>query len=337
MKDVYILAIESSCDDTSAAVLKNTRVLSNLIANQSIHTQYGGVVPELASRAHQVNIVPVVHEALKKANCTMDQIDAIAFTAQPGLLGSLLVGSSFAKGLGLSLNKPIIAVDHMMAHIMALFLQNSELSIAVPNYPFLCLTVSGGHSQISIVQGPNQIDIIGKTLDDAAGEAFDKIAKVLGLEYPGGPWIDRHSQSGDPLKFKFPISDMKNFDYSFSGIKTAVLYFIQQKIRENPLFIQENLADICASAQHTIVEMLLKKLQKASETFHIREVAIVGGVSANSYLRKRLTEEAQKYGWNTFVPELQYCTDNAAMIGAVAYYKYLAGHFDGLTTTPKAR
>lgn len=321
MKDVYILAVESSCDDTSAAVLRNQCVLSNVLTSQKIHEQYGGVVPELASRAHQANIVPVVNQALDQAGIDLSKIDAVAFTAFPGLLGSLLVGSSFVKGLALSLNKPVLAIDHMQAHMMALFIDEEHTQPKKPSFPFICLTVSGGHTQISIVRDFTQIQIIGKTKDDAVGEAFDKIAKLLGLPYPGGPLIDQIAREGNPLAFHFSESNMENLDFSFSGIKTSVLYFLEEKVKEDPDFIKKNLADICASAQYALVNMLLKKIKKASVTTGIREIAVVGGVSANSWLRSQLENMAQKSHWNTYFPKLQFCTDNAAMIGVSAYFK----------------
>lgn len=333
----YIVAIESSCDDTSAAVLCNTIVLSNETAGQEIHQKYGGVVPELASRAHQANILPVVHIALEKAGISLQQVHAIAFTSSPGLLGSLLVGSSFAKGMALSLQKPVIAVDHMTAHVMALFLDRKEVVRPKPNYPFLCLTVSGGHTQIALVTKPNVMEIVGKTKDDAAGEAFDKIAKMLQLPYPGGPWIDKYAQNGNPLAFTFPKSNMKDFDFSFSGIKTAVLYFLEENVQKEPDFIQKHLADICASAQHVIVEMLLKKVVKASLHYQIKEIAIAGGVSANSYLRKQLHVYGQKYQWKTYIPDFEFCTDNAAMIGITAYYKLLEGEVNDMDVLVRSR
>jgi N6-L-threonylcarbamoyladenine synthase len=326
---VNILAIESSCDETSAAVLTDGKVRSNLIANQTIHEQYGGVVPELASRAHQENIVPVVDMALKKAGITQRELSAIAFTQSPGLIGSLLVGSCFAKAMAFALNIPLIAVHHMQAHVLANFIEAPG-----PEFPFLCLTVSGGHTQIVLCESPLSMKVIGETLDDAAGEAFDKSAKLLGLPYPGGPLIDKYGQQGDPARFKFPEPQIPALNFSFSGLKTAILYFLQEK---RPEFVQENLADICASIQERIISILMHKLAKAARETGIRQVAIAGGVSANSGLRKALQEYGKKYGWQTYIPRFEYCTDNAAMIAVTAWYKYLAGEFAGLDAVPSAR
>jgi N6-L-threonylcarbamoyladenine synthase len=317
-----ILAIESSCDETSAAVIVGGRVLSNIIAGQKIHEKYGGVVPELASREHQKHIIPVVMAALDEAKISLQDLDAIAFTRGPGLLGALLVGVSFAKSLALALDIPLIEVNHMQAHVLAHFIDEPR-----PKFPFLCLTVSGGHTQIVLVKDYLQMEVIGQTQDDAVGEAFDKTAKLLGLPYPGGPLIDKYAQNGNPNAFEFAKTEMPNLDFSFSGIKTNILYFLQKKIKENPNFIEENLADICASVQHSLVEMLMQKLKKASRQTQIREIAIAGGVAANSGLRKTLQEEAQKKEWKVYIPDFQYCTDNAAMIAMVAHYKYLAGEF----------
>jgi N6-L-threonylcarbamoyladenine synthase len=326
---VKILAIESSCDDTGASVLVDGKILSNCIANQTVHEQYGGVVPELASRAHQENIVPVVDLALKKAGVSKEELSAIAFTQAPGLMGSLLVGSSFAKSLAMALDIPLIAVHHMQAHVLANFIAESK-----PSFPFLCLTVSGGHTQIVRCDSPLQMKVIGETLDDAAGEAFDKSAKLLGLPYPGGPLIDKYAAQGDPKRFKFPEPQIPGLNFSFSGLKTSILYFIQS---QEPSFIQDNLADICASIQQRIISILMNKLVKASKETGIKEIGIAGGVSANSGLRKALEEQGAKYGWNTYIPKFEYCTDNAAMIAITAWYKYQAGEFAGLDIIPGAR
>ena len=327
-----ILAIESSCDDTSAAIIKNGKVLNNIVATQSVHKKYGGVVPELASRAHQKNIVPVIEEALKGARITKSELSAVAFTRGPGLLGSLLVGVSFAKGLALSLDIPLIEVNHMQAHILAHFIDEPK-----PSFPFLCLTVSGGHTQLVIVKDYLKMEVIGETMDDAIGEAFDKTAKLLGLPYPGGPELDKKAQLGDPFAFRFPLSEMDGYNFSFSGIKTAILYFLQDQQRKDPDFVQNHMNDICASVQHHLIEMVMIKLRKASEDFAITEVAIAGGVSANSGLRKAVYQEGQAKGWNVYIPDFQYCTDNAGMIAMTAYYKYLAGEFSTLDVTPEAR
>ena len=334
-KTIYILAIESSCDDTSAAVLMNDKVLSNVVATQAIHKEYGGVVPELASRAHQQNIVPVVHQALAKANIDKKQLSAIAFTRGPGLMGSLLVGTSFAKSLSLGLQIPLIEVNHMKAHILAHFIK--EESMKAPSFPFLALTISGGHTQIVQVNDFFNMKIIGQTLDDAVGEAFDKSAKILGLPYPGGPLIDKYAATGDPHKFDFPILNVKDLDFSFSGLKTNILYFIQKQTKADPDFIKNNLEDICASIQYTIITILMKKLKKAVKQTGIKEIAIGGGVSANSGIRNILTEAQTKYGWNTYIPKFEFCTDNAAMIGIVGYLKYKNEKFSDQDVTAKAR
>ncbi len=333
--DVFILAIESSCDDTAAAVLQNSKVLSNIVANQLIHNQYGGVVPELASRAHQQNIVPVIAAALKKAGVTKEQLSAIAFTQGPGLMGSLLVGSSFAKSLALALQIPLIAVNHMHAHILAHFID--EEGFDKPTFPFLALTISGGHTQIVQVNNFFDLKIIGETTDDAVGEAFDKSAKILGLPYPGGPLIDKYAQLGNPKAFAFTKPKVPGLDFSFSGLKTAILYFIQKKKIENTNFVQENLNDICASIQHTIIEILMDKLKIAVATTGIKQIAIGGGVSANSGIRTTLKETEAKYGWKTFIPKFEYTTDNAAMIGIVGYQKFLSKKFETAAVVSKAR
>lgn len=329
---VTILAIESSCDETSASVCMDGKILSNFIANQKVHEQYGGVVPELASRAHMQNIVPVIDTALKTANCTMEEVDAIAFTQAPGLIGSLLVGAQFAKSLALALDKPLIAVHHMQAHVLANLIDEPR-----PSFPFLCLTVSGGHTQIVLAKSPLELEVIGNTIDDAAGEAFDKSAKLLGLPYPGGPLVDKYAKEGNPAAFKFAEPQIPGLDFSFSGLKTSVLYFLQKEKRENPAFIEKNLADLCASVQFTIINILMKKVKKAVQQTGITSVCIAGGVSANSGLRNALTEAGVKHGWKTFIPAFQYCTDNAGMIAITAYHKYLAGQFAGLDESPAAR
>ena len=314
--------------------MRDRRVLSNVIANQTVHEKYGGVVPELASRAHQSNIVPVIHQALEDAGTTMDEIDAIAYTAGPGLIGALMVGSSFAKGLSVSTGKPLIEAHHMEAHVLVHFIRSQDQE--TPSFPFLCLTVSGGHTQVVRVDGPLQQEVIGRTLDDAAGEAFDKAAKILGLPYPGGPLLDRYAKDGNPLAYTFPISDIPGLDYSFSGLKTAVLYFIRDHVKEDPDFIQKHLADICASVQHTIVETLIMKFRKAIEITGIKQIGIAGGVSANSLLRSRLLELEQE-GCTVYLPKFEFCTDNAAMIAVYGHYKYLERKFGSLATPPQAR
>lgn len=334
---VTILAIESSCDDTSAAVIRDQVLLSNIIANQDVHQQYGGVIPELASRAHQQNIIPVVHQALKAAQVDVASIDAIAFTSGPGLLGSLLVGTSFAKGLSISLGVPLVEVNHLQGHILAHFIQKPGEEPVQPSFPFLCLLVSGGHSQIVVVKSHLDMEIIGQTLDDAAGEAFDKCAKVMGLPYPGGPLIDKLAKEGDPKAFTFAKPQIADLNYSFSGLKTSFLYFLRDAVAQNPNFIEEHKADLCASIQRTIIEVLLDKLIKAAKQTGIRDVAVAGGVSANSGLRQALAVEAQKRKWNLFVPEFGYTTDNAAMIGITGYFRYLQGERTPLDVTPVTR
>lgn len=336
-RSISILGIESSCDDTSAAVINNTTILSNVTANQDIHKQYGGVVPELASRAHQQNIIPVVDAALKKAGIELNQLNAIAFTRGPGLLGSLLVGVSFAKAMSLSLNIPLIEVNHMQGHILAHFINSKNETQITPEFPFLCLTVSGGHTQIVKVYEPLKMEILGETLDDAAGEAFDKVAKILGLPYPGGPLVDKYAAQGNPEAFHFPKAHVPGLNYSFSGLKTAVLYFINDNVKKDPEFISKHLNDICASVQHTIIETLINKLIEASEITGIKTIAIAGGVSANKGLRARLEKLKHEKNWNVFIPKFEYCTDNAAMIAITGYYKYLSGQFAEQNITPLAR
>lgn len=334
-KDVFILAIESSCDDTAAAVLQNDKVLSNVVAGQKIHEEYGGVVPELASRAHQQNIVPVIDRALKRANIDRNQLNAIAFTQGPGLMGSLLVGTSFAKSLSMALKIPLIAVNHMHAHILAHFID--EEGFDKPEFPFLALTISGGHTQIVKVNDFFNMEIIGETTDDAVGEAFDKSAKIMGLPYPGGPLIDKFAKEGNPKAYQFTKPKVPGLNFSFSGLKTQILYFIQKNVAENPNFIEENKADICASIQHTIIEILMEKLKMAVTETGIKQIAIGGGVSANSGIRQTLKDAENKYGWKTFVPKFEYTTDNAAMIGIVGYQKYLSQKFNDASVVSKAR
>jgi len=342
---VIIVAIESSCDETSAAICADGKILSNVIANQAIHEKYGGVVPELASRAHMQHIVPVVDAALKEAETELSDLDAVAFTQSPGLIGSLLVGSQFAKSLGQSLNKPLIAVHHMQAHVLANLIGEPK-----PSFPFLCLTVSGGHTQIVLCESPASMKVIGETIDDAAGEAFDKSARLLGLPYPGGPLIDKYAKNGNPGRFRFPEPQIAGLDFSFSGLKTSILYFLRNAGKSNlykeefkateeekDKFIQNNLADICASIQQRITSILLNKLKKASVETGIKDICLAGGVSANSGLRAAFEKMGKKYQWNTFVPAFEYCTDNAAMIAITGYYKYLAGQFDDLSVSASAR
>lgn len=331
----YILGIESSCDDTAAAVLCNGKILSNIVATQEIHQKYGGVVPELASRAHQQNIVPVVHQALAEANITKEDLSGVAFTRGPGLMGSLLVGTSFAKSLSLGLGIPLLEVNHMQAHILAHFIEEEEYE--KPKFPFLALTISGGHTQIVKVTNFFEMEVIGQTLDDAVGEAFDKSAKILGLPYPGGPLIDKAAQRGNPEAFPFPKPKVEGINFSFSGLKTSILYFVQKKIKEDPQFIQENLDDICASIQHTIIGILMAKLKKAVKITGISSIAIAGGVSANSGIRNSLKEAEKKYKWKTFVPKFEYTTDNAAMIAIAGYYKLLDKDFADMSVTATAR
>ncbi|MBS4066259.1 MAG: tRNA (adenosine(37)-N6)-threonylcarbamoyltransferase complex transferase subunit TsaD [Chitinophagaceae bacterium] len=342
---IFILAIESSCDETSASICCDGKILSNVIASQSVHEQYGGVVPELASRAHMEHIIPVVEEALRVANCKLQDLNAIAFTQAPGLIGSLLVGTQFAKSLSLSLNIPLIAVHHMQAHVLANLIGDEK-----PAFPFLCLTVSGGHTQIVLCESPSQMKVLGETIDDAAGEAFDKTAKLLGLPYPGGPLIDKYAQLGNAERFRFPEPQIPELNFSFSGLKTSILYFLKNAgsslvykeeflatDAEQKQFIEENLHDICASVQQRIVSILLNKLKKASKQTGIRNICLAGGVSANSGLRKAFLEMGRKQQWNTFIPAFEYCTDNAAMIAITGYYKYLDKNFATLNAVPSAR
>jgi N6-L-threonylcarbamoyladenine synthase len=334
---ITILAIESSCDETAASVCRDKNILSNVISSQKIHEKYCGVVPELASRAHLQSILPVVNEALDKAGVELKDIDAFAFTQSPGLIGALLVGAEFAKSLALAFNKPLIAVHHMKAHVLANLIQPVGSETKIPSFPFLCLTVSGGHTQIIVCASPLEQKIIGKTLDDAAGEAFDKSAKILGLPYPGGPLIDKYAKTGNPKKYHFPEPKIDGLDFSFSGLKTAFLYFIRDGQQVNENFIEQNLNDICASIQSRIVSILLNKLKKASEETGITDICIAGGVSANSGLRTAFEKMGMEEGWNTFIPKFEYCTDNAAMIAITAYYKFLNSEFAKLSVVPSAR
>lgn len=329
---IYLLGIESSCDETAAAICHDGKIISNIIATQAIHQQYGGVVPELASRAHMQNIVPVISQAIHQAGIELNQLSGVAFTQSPGLIGALLVGTGFAKSLALSLNLPLIPVHHMQAHVLSNLIEKEDMP-----FPFLCLTVSGGHTQIVVCRSPLDMHVIGETLDDAAGEAFDKSAKLLGLPYPGGPLIDQFAQEGDPLRFHFPEPQMEGLDFSFSGVKTSILYFLQKMTKENPSFVQENLADLCASIQHCIVGILMKKVKKASLETGIRTICMAGGVSANKGLRKALVENGQKYHWDVHIPSFAYCTDNAAMIALTGYHKFLAGERAPLSITASAR
>jgi N6-L-threonylcarbamoyladenine synthase len=334
-KPIYILGIESSCDDTSAAVICNGKIRSNVIANQEIHAKYGGVVPELASRAHQQNIVPVVQQAIQQANIDKKDLNAIAFTRGPGLMGSLLVGSSFAKSLSLALNIPLISVNHMQGHVLAHFIETENHQ--KPIFPFLCLTISGGHTQIVKISDYFTMEVLGETLDDAVGEAFDKSAKILGLPYPGGPLIDKYAKLGNPNAFVFTKPKVDGLNFSFSGLKTGILYFIQKRVKDNPNFIQENMNDICASIQKTIVEILFDKLKLAVKQTRIKRVAIAGGVSANSEIRDNLKATEEKFGWKTYIPNFEFTTDNAAMIAIVGYLKYLNSDFSNQKTTTTAR
>ncbi len=335
--DITILGIESSCDDTSAAVLRNNVLISNVIASQAVHVKYGGVIPELASRAHQQNIVPVVATALREAGITADRLDAIAFTRGPGLVGSLLVGVSFAKGLALSHDIPMVEVNHLQGHILSHFIDLPDRRLPHPDFPFLCLLVSGGHTQIVRVDSPLEMQIIGTTIDDAAGEAFDKCAKVMGLPYPGGPVIDRLAREGDPKAFRFARPHVEGLDCSFSGLKTSFLYTLRDAVAAEPDFIERRKADLCASLQHTIVSILVDKLVRASKLTGIRDIAIGGGVSANSGLREGIVEAGRRHGWRTFLPELKFTTDNAAMIAMAGYFRYQQGDFASLDVSPVAR
>ncbi len=330
--DISILAIESSCDETSASVILNGKVLNNIVATQSVHEKYGGVVPELASRAHQENLIPVIVEAISTSGISKEQLSAVAFTRGPGLMGSLLVGVSFAKAFAYAQKIPLIEVNHMQAHVLAHFIEDPK-----PSFPFICLTVSGGHTQLVLVKDHLEMEVIGETQDDAVGEAFDKTAKLLGLPYPGGPLIDKYAVEGNPKAFQFPITRMPGLNYSFSGIKTAVLYFLRDQLQVNPQFIEQNLADLCASVQYSLIEMLLIKLKDAVKQYGVKEIAIAGGVSANSGLRNTLKELAAKKGWNLYVPKFEYCTDNAAMIAMAAHYKYQKGEFSSMDVTPLAK
>ena len=335
IQNTYILGIESSCDDTSAAVIYNGRVLSNIVANQEIHAKYGGVVPELASRAHQQHIVPVVQQAIEQAGITKENLHAISFTRGPGLMGSLLVGTSFAKSLALGLDIPLIDVNHMQGHILAHFIK--EENTEMPPFPFVCLTISGGHTQIVRVTDYLTFEVLGETIDDAVGEAFDKSAKILGLPYPGGPLVDKYAQLGNPKKFSFTKPKVGDLDFSFSGLKTGILYFIQRNLKENPKFIKENLHDICASIQHTIVEILMEKLKNTVKKTDIKHVAIAGGVSANSEIRKRLQLANKHWGWSTYIPKFEYTTDNAAMIAITGYLKYKSKLYADISVKAQAR
>jgi len=329
---MILLAIESSCDETSAAIMVDGELKSNVISTQLIHSEWGGVVPELASRAHQKSIIPVVQEALQKANINKNDLNAIAFTRGPGLLGALMVGTSFAKSLALSLDIPLIEVNHMQAHVLAHFIEEPK-----PQFPFLCLTVSGGHTQLVWVEGPLHMQIIGETQDDAVGEAFDKTAKLLGMPYPGGPLIDKLAKEGNPDKYLFPMGEMPGLDFSFSGIKTAILYFLQKQVKLNSHFIEENKADICASVQKTLIEILMRKVKKAMREKNCNSIAIAGGVSANSGLRKRLQELGEEHQWQVFIPAFSYCTDNAGMIAMAGHFKFEVGEFCGQDVSPLAR
>jgi len=336
-RNVKILGIESSCDDTCAAVLSGTMLLSNVVAGQQVHHDYGGVVPELASRAHQQNIVPVVDIALKKAGIKKEEIDAIALTKGPGLMGSLLVGVSFAKALSIGLNKPLIEVNHMQAHILSHFIQTPNEEYRPPSFPFLCLTVSGGHTQIVLINDYFDMQILGQTLDDAAGEAFDKAAKIMTLPYPGGPLVDKFAKEGNPKAFSFPTPHIAGLDFSFSGLKTSFLYLIRDGKINNPNFVEENKIDLCASFQFRVVSILIDKITKAAQETGVKEIAIAGGVAANSGLRNALHEAAGKHNWKVYIPKMQYCTDNAAMIGITGYFKFLRNEFANLALVPKAR
>jgi len=337
MNQIIILGIESSCDDTSASVIRDGIMLSNVIASQAVHASFGGVVPELASRAHQLNIIPVVHEALKRAGIDKTELSAIAFTRGPGLLGSLLVGTSFAKGLAQSLNIPLIDVNHLQAHVLAHFISEGKPNEHRPEFPFLCLLVSGGNSQIVLVKGYDNMEVIGQTIDDAAGEAFDKCAKVMGLPYPGGPHIDRLAKEGNPKAFTLNKPHIPGYNYSFSGLKTSFLYLLRDKTKENPNFVEENLNDLCATIQATVVEILMDKLRKAAVDLNIRHIAVAGGVSANSALRQSFLDHGLKYGWEVYIPPFAFTTDNAAMIAITGNFKYQHADFCSIDQVPYAR
>lgn len=334
---IILLAIESSCDDTSAALLKDGVLLSNIMASQEVHKKYGGVVPELASRAHQQNILPVVEGALKEAGYNITQVDVIAYTRGPGLLGSLIVGSSFAKGLSLALNKPLVDVNHLQGHLLSPFIVEPNQQKRVPQFPYLSLLVSGGHTQIVLVNSPLEYEVLGKTIDDAAGEAFDKCAKLLNLGYPGGPVVDKYAKEGNPLKYKFAKPVVGELDFSFSGLKTSLLYFLRDQTKENQNFISENIYDICASFQYTVVDILVDKLARAAKKTGVKEITLSGGVSANSLLRKKVEERGAKLNWNTYLPDFKFTTDNAAMIGIAGYYRYLAGYSATHDLSPASR
>lgn len=336
-EDFLILGIESSCDDTSAAVLRGHKLLSNVIASQSVHQEYGGVVPELASRAHEQNIVPVVSEAVKRAGVRLEDLDAIAYTRGPGLIGSLLVGVNYTKGLSMALGIPMVEVNHLHAHVMAHFIQEEGEEHLAPEYPFLCLLVSGGNSQIILCKSPHDMEIIGQTIDDAAGEAFDKCAKVMGLGYPGGPVVNRLANEGNAKAFAFSKPNIKGYDYSFSGLKTSFLYTLRDALVENPNFVEERKADLCASLQATVIDILMKKLRLAAKDLGIRHVAVAGGVSANTGLREAFYDHARRYGWRVYIPKFAYTTDNAAMVAMSGYYNYLAGHISPMSVAPYAR
>lgn len=337
MSSIKILGIESSCDDTSAAVICDGKLLSNVIASQAIHTSFGGVVPELASRAHQQNIIPVVHEALKRAGISKNELTAIAFTRGPGLLGSLLVGTSFAKGLSQALNIPLLDVNHLQAHVLAHFISEGKEDEKQPSFPFLCLLVSGGNSQIILVKAYDDMEVVGQTIDDAAGEAFDKCAKVMGLPYPGGPHVDRLAKEGNPMAFKFNKPQIADYNYSFSGLKTSFLYLLRDEQKKNPDFVAENINDLCASLQYTIIEVLMNKLRKAALDFNVKEVAVAGGVSANSGLRTAFHQHAEKLGWEVFIPPFAFTTDNAAMIAITGHFQYLNNKFCAMSEVPFSR
>ena len=334
---IFILGIESSCDDTSAAIIRDGYLLSNVISSQAVHSAYGGVVPELASRAHEVNIVPTVHQAIKRAGIDKSEINAIAYTRGPGLIGSLLVGTSFAKGLSLSLGAPLVEVNHLQGHILAHFIKEEGVESHIPEFPFLCLLVSGGNSQIVMVKSPSDMQIIGQTIDDAAGEAFDKCAKIIGGPYPGGPYVDKLAKEGNPKAFNFAKPHIPGYDYSFSGLKTSFLYQVRDFLKEDADFIEKNRADLCASFQRAVIETLMDKLKRAVKDTGVRRVAVAGGVSANSGLRGAFQDAAQRYGWDIFIPKFSYTTDNAAMIAVAGMFKYMAGEFDTIDSVPYSR